>query len=638
MKILHKVLALCLPLMLLVGCASTAKKTDTAKATEKPAAEAKATDEDVAFDEDEDAPELVFVHSKHLALPDTSSKIVTKPQEMHLDMTAVELTKRMGNGINLGNTMEAYGRSKYGPNKSIDLYETFWGQPITTQEMMNGYKKAGLDSVRIPVAWTNGIAFETGDYTLNTALLDRVETIVNYALKAGLIVVFNDHWDGSWWGMFGSATPEVRADAMDLYVAMWTQIANRFKNYSDYVIFEGGNEELGDRFNDKDVAKDSGTLSYDECYETSLKVNQAFVDTVRKTGGNNANRFLLIPGFGTDIKKTLDDRFKMPTDTAKNKLILSVHYYEPWAFCGGPSCNHWGTTSEFGIQNSTLGSLSGYVENGYGIIIGEYGVGARKDGSKKKDMCTWLSNVLDNCDYYGYCPMLWDCNGFFKKDSASFPDPEVAAVYKGRDYASQSKLSTEQIMTDADNRIQDRFDNSPEMLSDNPFVGKTDVSVAWIMYNSKDWTVTYSVGDKYNPDSYTDGIKATDVQITGPGTYTVGLDFTGIDGGFSSSFAFSAIGISNGEKLFPGYIMTIKEVKVNGVPYANTKPSYTASDDKICTRTNIYNEWVKTPPVEARVATGANKDKATASIVDNNDKFFDNMKTLTITFDYGPAK
>src|SRR5574344_404395 len=638
MKISFKVLALCLPIMLLAGCASTVKKTDTAKAAETPAATIDGTDEDVAVDEDADAPETVMVHSKHVALPDTSSKIVTTPQEMHLDMTAVEFTKLMGNGINLGNTMEAYGRAKYGPNKSTDLYETFWGQPLTTQKIMDGYKAAGFDSVRIPVAWTNGIAFETGNYTINPALLNRMETIVNYALNAGLIVVFNDHWDGSWWGMFGSATPETRADAMDLYVSMWTQIANRFKNYSDSVIFEGANEEIGSRLNDKDIAKDSGNLTDDECYEIANKINQTFVDTVRKTGGNNANRFLLIPGYNTNFAQTNDERWHMPKDTAKNKLILSVHYYDPWAFCGGPSCNHWGTTGEYGNPNSAFEGIHNFVENGYGVIIGEYGVSAQKNGSKKKDMCAWLSNILDNCDYYDYCPMLWDCNGFFKKDSASFPDPEVAAVYKDRNYAAQSQLSDEQIKTDADNRIQDRFDNAPEMLSDNPFVGKTDVAVARIMYHSKDWTVTYSVGDKYNPDSYTDGIKATDVQITGPGTYTVGLDFTGIDGGFSSSFAFSAIGISNGEKLFPGYIMTIKEVKVNGVPYANTKPSYTASDDKICTRTNIYNEWVKTPPTDARVASGANKDKATASIVDNTDKFFDNMKTLTITFDYGPAK
>ena len=122
------------------------------------------------------------------------------------ELTALEVTELMGNGINLGNTMEAYGRKDLGTEAETARYETFWGQSVTTQEMLDGMKAAGFDTLRLPVAWTNMMAFESGDYTINSAYLDRVEEIAGYARNAGMYVIINDHWDGGWWGMFGSAS------------------------------------------------------------------------------------------------------------------------------------------------------------------------------------------------------------------------------------------------------------------------------------------------------------------------------------------------------------------------------------------------------------------------------------------------
>src|SRR5690606_7900187 len=127
--------------------------------------------------------------------------------------------------------------------------------------------------------------YESGDYAIKKAYMDRVEEIVNYALDADMYVVINEHWDGGWWGMFGSATSETRDKAMDLYVSMWSQIAERFKNYSEKLIFESGNEELGNRLNDVDISKDSGALDENERYETTNRINQTFVDLIRRSGG-----------------------------------------------------------------------------------------------------------------------------------------------------------------------------------------------------------------------------------------------------------------------------------------------------------------------------------------------------------------
>lgn len=273
--------------------------------------------------------------------------------------------------------------------------ETAWGQPVTTQAMLDGMKAAGFDTLRIPVAWmTNATAmpFEMKDYTISEAYLARVREIVDYARNAGMYVILNDHWDGGWWGMFGSESKETAAFAMEAYQGMWKQIAEYFRDYSDYLIFESANEELGARFDENSpcYARDS-VLSYlpdNERYALTNRVNQAFVDTVRATGGNNASRFLLIAGYGTNIDQTFDSRFQMPRDTAEKKLMVSVHYYDPWSYCGASSAagaTLWGKAADFDAMYKTLSKMSKFVSQGYGVVIGEYGALPAGDGVMKKE-------------------------------------------------------------------------------------------------------------------------------------------------------------------------------------------------------------------------------------------------------------
>ena len=559
---------------------------------------------------------------------------------MRKDLSASELTVLMGNGINLGNTMEAYGHISLGTEAPVSSYETLWSQPVTTQEMITGMKNAGFDTLRIPVAWTNAMDYESGDYTIREDYLNRVEEIINYALNENMYVVINDHWDGSWWGMFGSASEETRQKAWDLYTSMWTQIAERYKEYSDYLIFESANEELGNRLNDTDVAADSGTLSADECYEMTLKINQKFVDIVRGTGGNNESRFLLIAGYNTDVDMTTDDRYIMPTDPANevNKLILSVHYYTPWGYCGNESLSLWGTKRNYGEMNSLLESLTKFTDQGYGVIIGEYGVLVKSDGTLKKNAALYYKNFLDNCDLYNFCPLLWDCNNLYNRQDCKIIDDEIAALYKERAYANEAAMTDEEKAARPD-RIKAEMDqayaDAPAAFDDGAIDLDDSTSVAWIMINSSDWNVMYSVGDVYDPGAKTDGLVATDVEITGEGTYTVSLDFTGVPGGYANGMAFSALAIGNGELLYPGYTVNITEVLVNGEPYTLTAKPYTTSDDARCTRVNLYNEWVTQVPDDARTPDG-DTTGISPVIVDNAD--LTHMETLSITFEYAPGK
>lgn len=542
-------------------------------------------------------------------------------------LTSLEVAELMGNGINLGNTMEAYGRASLGTGADPTRYETCWGQPVTTQEMLDGMKAAGFDTLRIPVAWTNMMDFETGDYTINSAYLDRVEEIVGYARNAGMYVIINDHWDGGWWGMFGSASEETRAQAMELYKSMWTQIGERFKDYSDYVIFESGNEELGFRLNDTDIAGDSGTLSDDDCYRVTNEINQAFVDTIRSLGGNNANRFLLIAGFGTDIKNTCNSKYKMPTDSAADKLLVSVHYYDPSGYCINTSIGTWGTKQEYQTMNETLALMEKFTGQGYGVVIGEYGVLIENTNNElKENTQEYVQNFLNNCDLYGYCPVLWDCNNLYNRSSCAIIDMGMARLYTKHSLEIQSGMSKEDIIAQAQKEMDRDYNNASEGagVDDN-------TAMAWIMFNSGDWNIQYSVGDVYNPASMTNGIVATDVEVTGEGTYTVGLDFTGVSGGYADSTVFSALAITNTEILYPGCYVEIQEILINGELYELKGQPYTCSDDGKATRVNLYNAWVSKVPDGARVRED-NGQELTPCILDADT--LGHIETISITFDF----
>lgn len=544
------------------------------------------------------------------------------------DVTSIEMIRLMGNGINLGNTLEAYAHQNYLNGADPADAETAWGQPITTPEMIHGMKDAGFDTLRVPIAWTNGMNFESGDYTIDERLFARVEQVVNYALDADMYVIINDHWDGGWWGMFGSADEAVRDKAFEMYKSMWTQIGERFADYSYKLIFEGANEELGDRLNDSDITGSKGVLNKNECYEMTNRINSEFVKTIRALGGKNADRFLLIAGYNTDITMTCDDRFVMPEDSAQ-RLLLSVHYYTPWDYCGTDSVNRWGSPQDVSEQNGLFEKLSKFSEQGYGVVIGEYAV-MMKNGGIKPETDKFYKNLLDNCDLYDFCPVLWDCSNFYKRRSLKTTDEACAKLFDERRYANEQALTTEQVKQNARESLA-AFEEAAnaEYAADVDLPASDDMAIAWIMFQSADYKKSYSVGDTYDPTSKTLGIKAANAEITGEGSYSVSLDFT--ESGAAWGTAFSALGISNGETFFPGYTITIDEILINGEPYEPAAREYTASDDKKCTRVNLFNSWVSSLPDDARTPDG-NLDGCSAQIMplDKNVK----IETLTINFTY----
>lgn len=561
---------------------------------------------------------------------------------MREGLTALEATRLMGNGINLGNTLEACDNNVGIKTNTPLSYETHWGQPKTTQAMIDGMKAAGFDTIRIPVAWmTNATHLYEGDYTIDADYMDRVEEVVRYARKAGMYVIINDHWDGGWYGMFGSESAETRALAMEAYKGMWQQIAERFRDYSDYLIFESANEELGGRFDENSPLYCSDSvvtyLTDDERYALTNEINQTFVDVVRATGGNNATRFLLIAGYSTDINQTCDDRFQMPKDTVDSKLMVSVHYYDPWSYCGASSAvsaTKWGKVSDYEYMDQQLAKMTKFTEAGYGVVIGEYGALPCSDGLKDNTLA-YHTAFLDACTKYNLTNCLWDCSGLYKRVSQTFADDDILAMYQEKRQANEEGQDYADVQAAAAAEAAAAAAEAPVTFLQDAVVVDDQTALAWIMWNDGSWALTHSVGDTYNADAISEGLVATNAIITGEGKYTVGLDFTGTAQGYSASVAFAAIGISNGEALYPNYLVNIKEVRINGEIYRLKGRAYTTSDDGVCTRVNLYNEWVTSVPKTARLP-GGNLAGATPTPINRNDAVIAEIKTIEIDFEYVP--
>ncbi|MBP0983377.1 MAG: glycoside hydrolase family 5 protein [Oscillospiraceae bacterium] len=338
------------------------------------------------------------------------------------DISTMDVVREMGYGINLGNTLESCGDWINGSSPSS--YEKAWGSPIITAEDIQGYADAGFGVLRIPVAWSNMMA-DDGTYTINPDYADRVQEVVDMALGTGMYVIVNIHYDNGWISKF----PENVDENMKRYTTMWKQIAELFRDRGDKLVFESQNEALGweslwNRYSGTNDAEKQSS------YDLVNRVNQAFVDTVRATGGNNAKRHLLISGYNTDIDLTCDKLFKMPSDPA-GRLAVSVHYYNPSTLTilekdadWGKAKTDWGSKSDIAELNRCMDLLKAtFIDNGIPVIVGEYGCFGKNKTRETKE--SYMLDVSSAMYEIGACPILWDTSGDeFDRNNARFRNPE----------------------------------------------------------------------------------------------------------------------------------------------------------------------------------------------------------------------
>lgn len=334
------------------------------------------------------------------------------------DLNRQQITEAMGVGYNLGNSLEA--NSGGTPN------ETAWGNPVLTKKFVLAAKAAGFQSIRIPVSYLSKIDDNNG-YKIDSAWLDHVQEVVDYCVQNDMYAIVNMHGDGyttvsgGWLLCASSDQTKIKAK----YKACWEQIADRFKNYDEHLIFESMNEEFDGTY---------GTPNK-TAYNNINGYNQIFVDTVRQTGGNNDRRWLLIPGWNTNINYTADNYgFVLPTDqylssdiaSGEKRIMISVHYYDPWDFCGTESADktQWGSEATNQSKVPTWGDESymasqfkkmndKFVSQGYGVIIGEFGAinKANYDTQNKACRADYYQKVCYYAKQYELVPVAWD-NGY----------------------------------------------------------------------------------------------------------------------------------------------------------------------------------------------------------------------------------
>ena len=199
--------------------------------------------------------------------------------------TAMEITQDMGVGWNLGNSLDAWP-GVLGQTQGLES-ETFWGNPKTTQALINAVKAKGFNTIRIPVTWGNHM---DSNNNVDTAWMARVKEVVNYAYNNGMYVILNVHHD-EW----NKPTSSNYSAASTKLKALWKQIATEFKGYDRHLIFEGMNEPRNYKGSHE---WDGGIQEY---WTVVNKLNADFVSTVRATGGNNSTRLLMIPSYAASM-------------------------------------------------------------------------------------------------------------------------------------------------------------------------------------------------------------------------------------------------------------------------------------------------------------------------------------------------
>lgn len=327
------------------------------------------------------------------------------PDATGMNSNAVQLAAKIKLGWNLGNSLEAIGG------------ETAWGNPKTTKALIDKVKQSGFNAVRLPCSWDQHVVNRSTNQ-IKPEWLDRVKEVVQYCVDNDLYVLLNIHWDGGW--LDGNINAQAQAAVIEKQKAFWKQIALKLRDFDEHLMFASANEPPVDNATQMSIL-----LSY----------HQTFINTVRSTGGRNSYRVLVIQGPSTDIDKTTTLMNTLPTDPAPNRMMMEVHYYGPWQFCGltedaswGKMFYYWGKdyhSATDASRNTSWGEedyvvtefqkmKTKFVDKGIPVVLGEYGVIRRT--TLTGDALTlhlasrahWNKYITQQAKANGMLPFYWD--------------------------------------------------------------------------------------------------------------------------------------------------------------------------------------------------------------------------------------
>ena len=399
------------------------------------------------------------------------------PDPVLPDNAATQLSTTLGLGWNMGNHFDAYYNGDWAGDKEGYPDELVWqgdNGHLASQATFNGVKAAGFTSVRIPVSWLKMIG-EAPDYKIDETWMNRVYEVVGFAHNAGLNVIINTHHDENhgvnntyqWLDIKNAAlNSDLNNTIKAKITAVWTQIANKFKDCGDWLIMESFNElnDGGWGWSDAfraDPTKQCGILN---------EWNKVFVDAVRATGGNNATRWLGIPTYAAN--PTFVDYLTLPDDAA-NKLMVSVHFYDPSSYTiGDEQYSDWGHTGAAGkkaaegedhVKEVFNKLYTKYVANNIPVYIGEFGCSMRK----QSDARAWafylyyMEYVVKAAKVFGMPCYLWDngSEGDGKEKHGYIHHGTGAVIGNAQEVVNVMKKA--RFTTDATYTLQSIYDSAP---------------------------------------------------------------------------------------------------------------------------------------------------------------------------------
>lgn len=324
---------------------------------------------------------------------------------------AMEFLKRMKIGWNLGNTFDATHDGFIGNDLEIEKY---WCGYYTTQAMITAVKAAGFNTIRIPVSWHNHITGE--DFTINPAWMDRVQQVVDYAMAEGMYIIINSHHDCG--KNFYYPSNECYENSEKYLTAVWKQIAERFRDYDEHLIMEAMNEPRLINTNLEWIfdPNSSACLEAADCIN---RLNQAFVDTVRATGGCNETRYLAVTAYDAAPYQVTSDYFVLPQDPAENRIIVSAHAYTPYSFAldgkgSGKFEPSMSQRNEIGMFMNSL--YDRFIVNGIPVMLDEFGAQDKKNLQDRVNFCAFYVATASARNI----PCCWWDNGNFSATGEKF--------------------------------------------------------------------------------------------------------------------------------------------------------------------------------------------------------------------------
>lgn len=345
-------------------------------------------------------------------------KVATEEAEL----SAIDFAQTLGLGWNLGNNLDAWDSTGV-------AIETAWKNQEATQKAFDVVAKTGFKSVRIPITWLGHFG-EAPDYKISEERMNRVAEVVGYAHNAGLKVIINIHHDGhadggkadvyTWLKIQEAAKNDSVNEAIKVQLAaLWTQIANRFKDEGDWLIFETMNEIHDGNWGNKAAMENA-----EDQFRVLNEWNQVALDAIRATGGNNETRYVGIPGYVTQPWLTTQT-LVLPTDKVEGKLMVAVHAYDPWDYAGSGKYSEWGHTSTVTDEAGNVMYQNGeqeyvamldnlyntYIKNGIPVYFGEYACVHRSDERAESFRKYYLEYVVKAMKDRQIVPFYWD-NGY----------------------------------------------------------------------------------------------------------------------------------------------------------------------------------------------------------------------------------